>query len=81
MDNWSTSVPAQQGSASSLPDPEIINQLSQLYVVLQGYDPTWCLENPFQSLVNGRPEAELCDLAVSWTQCIDSFQLTAPPMV
>ena len=83
MNNWSMGFPAPQGSASSLPDPEIITQLRQLYGVLQGYDHPLC-QSPFLSLVNGRSEAELCELAVIWNRCIDSLQsqlLKAAPMV
>ena len=74
MSNWPTGLPAHQGSASSLLGSQIRIQLSQLYVVLQSYDPAWCQANSFFSLTNGRTDAELCDLAVTWQQFIDNFQ-------
>ena len=74
MSNWSTGLPAQQGSASSLLGSQIRIQLSQLYVVLQGYYPAWCQENTFFSLTNGRTDAELCELAVIWQQIVVDFQ-------
>jgi hypothetical protein len=84
--NWSTGLglpaTAQPGSAPLLPVSQITAQLCQLYVLIQGHDPLWCLEHPFQSLVNGRSEAQLRDLAESWTQYIGGLQLrTAAPMV
>jgi len=84
MNNWSMNFHPPQGSASSLPDPGILTRLSQLYVVLQSYDHAWCQANPFSSLVNERSEAELCELAVIWTQWIDNLQSQlrkAAPMV
>ena len=73
-----------QGSASSLPDSPILNQLRQLYNTFQGYYPDWCRGNPFESLVSNRSDTELGNLAVSWNQCIVDYhvQLFAPaPMV
>ena len=84
MNNSSTGLPNQQGQASSLPDPQPLNQLNQLYNVLQSLYPDWCRENPFESLVNNRSDAELGGLAVSWNQCIADChaQLYAPgPMM
>jgi len=74
MDNSSTSLPNQLGSASSLPDSQIFNQLYQLYNVLQSYYPDWCRENPILSIVRKCSDAELGDLAVSWEQFIDGHE-------
>jgi len=84
MNNWSMGLPDQQGSASSLSGSQVLIQLVQLYAVLQSYYPSWCQENPFLSLVKGRSDTDLRDLAVIWNQWIGSYQMlppTAAPMV
>jgi len=69
------SFPPPQGPASSLPDPEIISRLWQVYVVLQSYDHAWSQANSFWSLVLGRSEAQLSELERNWTQWVDNIQL------
>jgi ankyrin repeat protein len=64
-----------------LPVSQITTVLRQLYIVIQVYDPLWCLENPFQSLINGRSEDELRGLAVSWAQYVHYRLRAAAPMV
>ncbi len=40
--------------------------------------------NPFGSLLDGRSNADVCDLGVIWNKCVDNFQAPLPaaaPMV
>ena len=54
---------------------QIFNQLNQLYNVLQSYYPDWCRENPILPIICKCSDAELGDLAVSWKQWIDIYEV------
>ena len=74
MNAGQSGVHNQKGSTSSLPASQIYSQLIQLYAMLPRFLPDWCRENPFRTLVEGRSDAELCELYITWTQCIECFQ-------
>ena len=83
MNAWQSGVHNQQGSTSSLPASQIHSQLIQLYAMFQRFLPDWCRENPFQPLVEGRSDAGLYELYISWTQyveCCKMQQRAAVPM-
>ena len=64
----------QHGSTVSLPvdQPSLQpDQLYGLYGVLQGFYPDWSRQNPFWPLVQGRSDAQLSEMFVTWTHCIE----------
>lgn len=71
---WPTGASNQQGSTSSPSVSQIIFQLNQLYGILQTFYPQWSQENPFWPAVNGRDDAQLCELHVTWTQWVEYVQ-------
>jgi len=74
MNNWPASAHNQQGPSSSLYPSQIISQLNQQYALLQMCYPDWCRENSFMSLVQGRSDADLTELSVTWTQYVEFYQ-------